>query len=183
MPDKEPHLDETDDSVSNEYSSLVPTTEKESTVLDLQTPEMTQRFAEAPLFIKSAIVTARDAVPGEKITTTLADGTHETVNVSEEGGKVVTNPSGEEYVLTGENFSKRYEALEDGRYRAKGACRAFVNPTGEDITIIAPWGEEQHGGPDAMVAVAVDLAEPDKIGSDRYIIGGKEFAETYTPAS
>ncbi len=183
MPDDEPQTDTEDHSIDNEYSKLTPAVEKESAVLDLQTPEMTRAFAEAPLYIKSAIVTARAATPGEKVTTTLADGTIETINIAEKGDIIITNPSGELYLLATEKFNQQYEGLGQGRYRTKDACRAFKNPTGKNITIIAPWGDEQHGGPNAMLAVAVDPANPDTIGADRYIIGGKEFAETYVAAS
>jgi hypothetical protein len=148
-------------------------------MLDLSTPEMTQRFAEAPVYEKTAVVSIREVQPGEALETVLADGRVETKNVAKEGDHVVTNPDGEQYFISAQEVADRYTDLGDGRYQAKGACRAFPNPTGDEITIIAPWGEEQHGGADAMVAVLYDPAQPDVIGSDRYIIGGKEFKNTY----
>ncbi|WP_276962134.1 hypothetical protein, partial [Ferrimicrobium acidiphilum] len=76
--------------------------------------------------------------------------------------------------LAPENFAKRYESMEDGSYRAKGMCRAFPNPTGDDVSVTAPWGEEQHGGWDAMFAVAVDQARRQtpsfRAGKDRRIL-------------
>jgi len=72
-----------------------------------------------------------------------------------------------------EKFENKYELIEGDTYNAKGEIVAIQNPTGEPITIIAPWGEEQHGGPDCWIAKNPD--DP----SDRYIIGGAEFAETY----
>lgn len=143
---------------------------------------MTRRFATAPLYIKSVVVDARPAEPGEVVRTVLRDGTVETTRRAAAGDIVITNPDGEQYAIAAETFAARYEPAGDGRWRATDACRALVNPTGEPIIVLAPWGEQQHGGPDAMLAVAVDPATPDAIGADRYIIGAREFAATYQPA-
>ena len=175
-----PTSDHVGGKIDNEYSKLG--TEAETANIDLNTPEMTQLFAEAPLFIKSAIVEAQVVEESTEITTQLADGTNETTNTAEAGDVIVTNPGGEKYVLKPDNFAKRYADQGDGTYRATGACRAVTNPTGEPITIIAPWGEEQRGGPDCMIAVAVDPSNPTEFGSDRYIIGKEEFAQTYISA-
>ena len=95
---------------------------------------------------------------------------------------LVTNPGGEQYLIGSEQVRARYVHLGVDRYQAKGAVRAFPNPTGRDVTVIAPWGTEQNGGPDAMLAVAVDAYAPHVIASDRYLIGGQEFADTYVKA-
>lgn len=150
--------------------------------VDLSSDDYTERFAKAKVYVKSAVVQATRARGGERIETVLADGTPETVNTCNEGDFIVTNPGGEQYVLTPENFAKRYEPGDDGSYRAKGVCRAFQNPTGNNVSVTAPWGEEQHGDKDAMFAVAVDPDDPTHIGSDRYIIGGDEFKSTYIEA-
>lgn len=148
--------------------------------LDLQTEEVTQKFAEAPIYAKKAIVSARQSAVGEKVQTILEDGTVETVNTAEEGDIIVTNPGGESYILKPDNFAKRYEATEeDGVFRAKGMARAYQNDTGHEITVIAPWGEEQHGGADCMIANVFDPDNPERIGIDRSVIGAQEFAETY----
>ncbi len=147
--------------------------------VDLSSDDYTERFKEAKVYIKSAVVQATRARGGERIETVLADGTSETVNTCNEGDFIVTNPGGEQYVLASENFAKRYEPMEDGNYRAKGICRAFPNPTGGEVSVTAPWGEEQYGGPDAMFAVAVDPSDPSEVGNDRYIIGADEFRSTY----
>lgn len=47
------------------------------------------------------------------------------------------------------------------------------NPTGSKIEIVAPWGEKQYGDSDCYIAQSLE----DK--NDRYIIGNKEFNETY----
>ncbi len=153
--------------------------DKEDDLLDLTTPEMTAKLAEAPIYRKNAIVEAQQVTEQTTVTTKLADGTEETVNTAEAGDYIVTNPSGEKYVLKPDNFAKRYEPMEDGKFRAKGMSRAFVNPTGGPISIMAPWGEVQKGGPDCMIATVYDPEHPDEIGSDRYIIGGDEFKQTF----
>lgn len=155
----------------------------QSQELDLSTEEMTRRFAEAPVFAKKGMVKARVATEREEITTTLADGAVETVNTAEEGDVVVTNPGGEKYVLKPEKFAGRYEVTEEeGVFRAKGEVHAFENTTGEAVAVLAPWGEEQYGDPDCMLATVFDPENPDEIGTDRYIIARDEFLATYAPA-
>ncbi len=150
--------------------------------LDLSTEEYTELLTNAPVYAKKGVVEARQVTEHEEVSTTLADGTEETVNVAEPGDVVVTNPGGEKYVLKPDNFAKRYEATdEDGVFRAKGMARAFPNPTGAPIEIVAPWGEKQFGNPDCMIATVFDPDQPDAIGSDRYIIGSEEFQTTYAP--
>lgn len=150
--------------------------------LDLSTDEWTERLGNAPVYAKKGIVQARRANPGERVTTTLADGTEETVNTAGEDEVVITNSSGEQYIIGTEKFGKRYEATEEeGVFRAKGMARAVQNPTGTDIQIMAPWGEPQYGGPDAIVATVYDPEQPDQVSSDRYIIGADEFKSTYAP--
>lgn len=150
--------------------------------LDLSTEEYTAKLAEAPVFAKKAEVSATVAVGGEKIETVLANGTVETTNVANPGDAIVTNPGGEQYIIPAETFQKRYESTTDeGVFRAKGMARAFKNDTGAPIEITAPWGEPQYGDENCMIATVFDPDSPDHIGSDRYIIGADEFAETYGP--
>jgi hypothetical protein len=150
--------------------------------LDLQTDEWTHTLAEAPIYKKFGKVNAHVAQGGETIKTVLADGTEETTNTAESDDVIVTNPTGEQYILKPDRFNSRYEATEDeGVFNAKGKARVVPNPTGEPIKIIAPWGEEQFGGPDALIATVYDPDKPDEVGSDRYIIGRDEFNATYVP--
>lgn len=150
--------------------------------LDLSSEEFTEALRQAQVYAKKTKVEARTAEVQERVTTVLADGTEETTNVAEPGDVIVKNPGGEEYVLKGEKFAKRYEATsEDGVFRAKGIVRAIENPTGEEIVITAPWGEIQHGGPEAIIASILDPEDQDEVSMDRYIIGREEFEETYAP--
>ncbi|MFZ2544654.1 MAG: PGDYG domain-containing protein [Candidatus Saccharimonadales bacterium] len=158
------------------------TQEKAPKELDLSTSEWTSRLANAEVYAKKAIVQAREAVPGETITTTLADGTVETTNTAGENTIIITNPGGEEYIIGAEKFAGRYESTGvDGEYRATGMARAVKNPTGGDIQVMAPWGELQFGGPDALIATVFDPLNPDEVSADRYIIGSEEFKDTYAP--
>lgn len=151
--------------------------------VDLSTEEYTEKFAAAPLFAKKAIVKIRPATPGEKLETKLADGTVETVNTAGENQVVVTNPGGEEYIIDAEKAQGRYEETEEpGVFRAKGMARILDNPTGGDVSVTAPWGEEQIGAADCKFASLYDPTQPEVISADRYIIGAAEFAETYGTA-
>ena len=152
--------------------------------VDLSTEEYTAQFREAPLFAKKALVRMRPAIPGETITTKLADGTEETTNTAGENQVVITNPGGEEYIVGNDKAASRYEATkEPGVFRAKGMARIIDNPTGGEVSVIAPWGEEQIGAADCKFASLYDPSQPDVISTDRYIIGAAEFAETYGPAA
>jgi hypothetical protein len=150
-------------------------------LLDLQTPEMTDSFSRAPLYRKNAVVRIRPATPGEVIQTVLADGTVETSNTAREGHYVITNPGGEQYLKGAAKVAAQYIEIGDGLYRANAYCRAFPNPVGSSIKIIAPWGEEQIGAPDCMLVARYYLDQPDDVNTERFIIGAKEFAETYEP--
>lgn len=152
--------------------------------LDLSTPEITQALSEAGIYTKTALVRIRQAQPGEQIKTVLGDGTEETVNMAGENEVIITNPGGEEYIISAEKAAGRYEKTdEDGVYKAKGMVRAMQNPTGRPIEIMAPWGEKQFGGADTIIATTYDPSDPENIGADRYIIGRQEFEDTYAPAA
>ena len=123
------------------------------TKVDRKAPEIMSVLAEAPVFKKQGRVQARPAVAGEKIATILGSGKQETVNTANEGDQVVTNPSGEQYIISGKKFFNRYEPTsEAGVYAAKGYCRAIRNPFGESIEIMASWGEAQTGDENCMIA-------------------------------
>lgn len=146
--------------------------------IDRKSPEIMQALSEAPLYKKQGRVQARPAVSGEHITTTLAGGNKETVNTANEGDWVMTNPSGEQYIISEKKFFGRYEKTDtDGVYQAKGYCRAIKNPFGKPIEIIASWGEPQTGNENCMIADVSD-AEGDLEG-EPYLIDASAFAETY----
>ena len=148
--------------------------------VDLSTPDWTERLAKAPLYKKTALVHIRPAIPGERIVTTLADGSEETSNIAGEQDVVITNPGGEEQIVSLEKAVQRYDLTDTpGLFQARGMIRAVDNPFAQSITIDAPWGSPQRGDADCKVAVLYDPLAPDVVGMDRYIIGGDEFKDTY----
>ena len=125
---------------------------------------------------KFATVSARPAIVGESIVTTLKDGHEETKNFAKEGQYVVKNPGGECYLVDGETFKKRYEFLEGAdrefqTYSAKG--EGIFLQIEEDLTFIAPWGAEMNMRSGDYLCLAL----PDQ--NEIYGIGQKEFHETY----
>ena len=150
------------------------------TKIDRKASEIMQALAEAPVYKKQGRVQARVASPGEQITTTLASGAKETVNTANEGDWIMTNPSGEQYIISEQKFFGRYEKTgEDGIYQAKGYCRAIKNPFGKPIEIMASWGSPQTGDENCMVADTCDANG--KVDGEPYLIEDKAFAETYKP--
>ena len=148
------------------------------TKVDRKAQEIMSALAEAPIYKKQGRVQARPAVPGETSTTVLASGAKETVNTAKDGDWIMTNPSGEQYIISGEKFFDRYEATaEEGVYSAKGYCRAIKNPFGEPIEIMASWGEPQTGDANCMLADICDAEG--KLDGEPYIIEATVFAETY----
>ena len=136
-------------------------------------------LASAPVFKKQGHVKARRTSIGEKITTTLANGSKETVNTANKNDWLVTNPSFEQYIISQKKFFARYESTEqDGIYQAKGFCRAIQNPFKEPIQIMASWGEPQNGGEDCMIADVCD-EKGKHMGGEPYLIDAKAFAKTY----
>lgn len=156
------------------------TREMTFTKIDRKAAEIMKALAEAPVYKKQGRVQARKAVPGEQVTTTLASGAKETVNTANEGDWVMTNPSGEQYIISEKKFFGRYEETDEPSvYAAKGYCRAIKNPFGEPIEIMASWGEPQTGDENCMVA---DTCDADgNVDGEPYLIEAKAFAETYKP--
>jgi hypothetical protein len=145
--------------------------------VDLNTPEMTAAFEAAPIYRKHAEVAIEEVPVGTVVETILADGTAETtLTATVERCIKVTNPGGEVYLIEKAKRDERYEHIDGNRWQARGRVRAFRNPYGRPVFIDAPWGEPQYGGTDVMFAVALDGGV---IGSNRYLIGGAEFADTY----
>ena len=128
-------------------------------------------------YAKFARVRARQGVEGEEIVTIMQNGLVETKNVVtiDETGKpgwVVTNPSGEQYIIPNKTFLKKYEIDEKNPevYKPKGGVIIAVQ-INEDVSFTAPWGEEmniKNGG----YLVCSNL-------NDIYGIQEKEFNETY----
>lgn len=148
--------------------------------IDLSTEEWTDRLASAPIYKKTALVHIRPAVPGERVVTTLADGTEETYNTAGEDQVVITNPSGEQQIVSLEKAVKRYDLTDTpDLFLAKGMVRAIDSPFDHPISVLAPWGAPQRGAVGCKIVALYDPYEPDVVSADRYIIGKDEFFETY----
>ena len=121
---------------------------------------------------KTARVKAEFVPEGTHLETVMADGHVETKNVAPAGGSMkVTNPNGEQYLISPAKFEIRYALTEDGDYAPK-ADPVLVLRLDEAVSFTAPWGEEMFikaGG------VLVNGG-----GSDIYGIQPEEFEATYT---
>jgi hypothetical protein len=129
---------------------------------------------------KVAQVRARQVMRETPVTTILADGAEETKNVAVPGDYIVTGAGGERWVVKPGTFEARY-ALKRGRktvYLARGEAIAVENPFRRPISILAPWGERQHGTADCMIADMFDPAAGRRAG-EPYIIARAEFRRTY----
>ena len=128
--------------------------------------------------VKVARIQARQGKLGEEVITKMANGLEETRNVVKldketgEPGWIVTNPSGEKYIMNDSTFKKKYERDPENpsQFKPKGdpVLSFAVN---EHIEFNSHWGETmklEAGG--SLVA-----SEPQKI----YGIQKEEFKETY----
>lgn len=142
--------------------------------------EILNALAKAPLYKKQGHVKARPAMPGEEIKTILDDGREETKNKAKNNDWIVTNPSGEQYIISKEKFLSRYEATnEDGVYEAKGYCRAIPNPFHKPIEIMASWGSLQKGDEHCFIADTCDANG--RCDGEPYLIAADAFIKTYKP--
>lgn len=119
---------------------------------------------------KIAKIKAIQATENTVIETVMKDGHKETINVASPGDYIVTNPSGEQYVIKEKDFDKRYKSLGEGVYQSLGSpvsvCELDIN-----VKFKAPWGEDMYikeGG-------YLIINKPDDI----YGIQKEEFYETY----
>lgn len=127
---------------------------------------------------KSGEITARIGIIGEEILTIMANGLQETKNIvtEDENGRpgwVVTNSTGEQYIVSDSVFKKKYERIVETEDRFK----PILNPItaaqiDENICFVAPWGEIQN-------IVSGGCLAFNKEFNDIYGIQQDEFNETY----
>lgn len=128
-------------------------------------------------YVKVAPIEAKVAAGGEKIATVVKGGLVETVNVANPGDIILTNPGGEQYILSFEKFTDRYELaaeLGEGWYRPKVIKQSFVQIS-QDVDIMASWGKVEHvkkGG-------FLNVTDLDNI----YGVAEHEFYQTYQKVS
>ena len=90
---------------------------------------------------KTAVVQARQGTVGEVVTTDI-DKTTNIVKLDDETGKpgwVVTNPGGEEYVISDSKFSELYEETDKPGKYAKKAIQLLV-PCEKTVEFEPLWG-------------------------------------------
>lgn len=155
--------------------------------VDRHDPKIVKALTIAPIYKKQGEVRAMIAQGGEVVITKLADGFIETKNTANSGDAIITNPSGEQYIINAEKFEKRYEQKvgedgepEEGVFTAKGYCKAIDNPFGSSITMRASWGEMQNGAKDVIIADTYDK-DTGKMDGEPYIIDRAKFIQTYKP--
>jgi len=147
--------------------------------IDIHSPAITKLLTNAPVYEKTATVKARRVTSSQNVTTAFGDFV-ETKNTAKVGDWIVTNPDGEEYILTDENFRSKYESSSTaGTFKAIGKIKAIKNPYKKDIEIVAPWGSPQFGDANSWLAVSLDSSGK-PVDSDRYIIENGAFDHTYS---
>ena len=129
------------------------------------------------IYQKYGEIAARVGLVGEEIVTVMANGLEETKNTvtADENGNpdwVVTNPSGERYIVKDSVFRKRYDKIDGTENRFKPKWNPITaGRISESISFTAPWGESMNvvsGG----YLVFTDM-------NDIYGIQEAEFNETY----
>ena len=147
--------------------------------IDRKSPEILEALKKAPVYQKKGTVLARKAVVGEKVITILSGGSKETENIAGEDAWAVTNPSGEEYLISEKKFFSRYSKTDaPGVFKACGYCKAIRNPFGKPIEIMASWGSPQTGEADCFISDVCDSTGT-MMDIEPYLIDGEVFFETY----
>ncbi len=159
-----------------EYKQNSP--EREYLFIERKSAEILALLLQAPLYQKHAIVKARKVIPGERVETITSSGITETIKTGLEGDWLVTNPTGEQFVLDNNTFTSRNIATDtEGVYKAVGYCKAVQNPYGKAIEIMASWGQAQYG--DANCYIADTCGEDGVMHGEPYIIERRAFVDTY----
>lgn len=134
---------------------------------------------QSKIYQKSGGITARVGKLGEEILTVMANGLQETKNtvtVDENGnpGWVVTNNTGEQYIVSDSVFRSKYEKIEGTEDRFKPIWNPITAAQiDENICFTAPWGEIQN-------LIAVGYLVFNKDFDDVYGIQEDEFNKTYS---
>jgi PGDYG protein len=161
------------------FENLGSEQQQKSTFIERKSPEIILAIQTASVYKKQGQVKARLALEGEEVETIMASGHKETSNVAKAGQWIVTNPSGESYIISSDKFNSRYDTTEvTGVFSAKGYCKAIKNPIGVDIEIFASWGEPQYGDENCFLADTCDQ-NGNNLGGEPYIIESAAFYETY----
>ena len=127
---------------------------------------------------KSGEITAKIGKIGEEILTVMTNGLQETKNTvtADENGRpgwVVTNSTGEQYIVSDSIFHKKYERISG----TKDKFKPIWNPitavqVDENISFVAPWGEIQN-------LLASGYLVFNEFFDDIYGVQNEEFIKTY----
>ena len=124
---------------------------------------------------KSTVVSAKPAMPGETVVTSIG-GKAETKNTAKEGDWIVTNPTGESYIVSVDKLQTRYDRISEGQYKAKGKIMGMVaseKDAAECPTFTAAWGEQMILEPGDILAMPIG-SNPEIYRIERGV-----FAQTY----
>ena len=140
--------------------------------------ELCEKDKEVKQYQKFQKVNAVQGEPGQEVITKMANGLEETKNVVKidektgEPGWIVTNPSGEQYIVEDSKFTARYdvENAKNGVYEPKFEPIKAIEIE-DNITFTAPWGEKMNIAKGGYLVIN----SPDDI----YGIQKEEFFETY----
>ena len=125
-------------------------------------------------YAKFARVQATQALEETPIVTILQDDTKETTNTAMPGDWIVTNPGGEQYVVSEEKFSKKYEPapkLGDSWYKPIGGVQRFMQIS-EDMDFECNWGVQSIGA--GGYINVTDLSNIFGVGADEFVTTYKE---------
>lgn len=127
---------------------------------------------------KSGEISARVGKIGEEIVTIMANGLQETKNIvtADENGNaswVVTNSTGEQYVVSDSVFKSKYKKIDGAEDRFKPVWNPITAvQINESICFTASWGELQNLCANGYLVFNKDF-------SDIYGIQEDEFLKTY----
>lgn len=168
--------------IRKEISKKISTKEKQMEFLKVDVVKYVKNLlakqAEVKQYRKVAKVNAVRGQLGQKVITKMKNGLDETENfvkINSETGEVdwiVTNPSGEQYIVSHSTFKEKYELVadENGFHKAKGGIVKAVQ-IDESIAFLAPWGAEMKIAKGGFLVVSNF--------DDIYGIQLDEFNETY----
>jgi len=149
--------------------------------IDLSTPEYDRLFAEAPLYVKTTPIRARQIAAGRTEVVPVKSGA--TTDTAREGDWICTSPSGEEYKGPAD-FGDVYEADPDtpGQFKPRHDPRRMIRLT-ENVIFTAPWGEWQAVAKGGYLMERTIKGGPDAGKTERYGIAQKDAEPDMVPLS
>jgi hypothetical protein len=110
---------------------------------------------------KSGVIQVKEVTPGTEIQT-IINGQLETKNIAQEGDFLVTNSTGEVYLLSTSKLNDRYTFLGKSEYgpdvelwTARGIAWAIQYTGDESFTFKAPWNEDMLCNPGDFIVSPV----------------------------